>query len=212
MTEPETSMTARQRQGVLSRERILTAAEDLVARQGFAATSISQIAAASGLPASSLYWHFESKETLLGAVVDRGAQSWLREQPRWAAFDGDLAAFLDAVAKGADERPVFLRLLMLLALEREAAPPGRTRSAAITVWEGVLASLREILRDAFDLGAGAVADRRAERLARFMLATIDGAVVDAHIDPDGTDFLHLAADLHTALVAIAVSMGSEVRS
>jgi AcrR family transcriptional regulator len=210
MREPAT-MTARQRQGVASRGRILDAAEELVAQQGFAATSVSQIAAASGLPASSLYWHFESKEALLGAVVNRGAHRWLREQPRWSAFDGDLGAFLDAVAKGADERPVFLRLLMLLALERQAASPGATREAAVTVWEGVLGSVREILRDAFELGAGAAADRRAERLARFMMATIDGAMIDAHIDPDGTDIAQLAVDLHTALVAIAVSMPTEVR-
>jgi AcrR family transcriptional regulator len=211
VTSEGATLTARQRQGVVSRGRILDAAEDLVAQQGFAATSVSQIAAASGLPASSLYWHFDSKEALLGAVVERGARRWALDQPRWSAFDGDLAGYLDAVGKGADERPVFLRLLMLLALERQAATPGATRTVAVTVWEGALSSLREILRHAFDLSKGRAGDRGAERLARFMLATMDGAVLDAHIDPEGTDIAQLVVDLHTALVAIAASMKGRVR-
>jgi hypothetical protein len=36
-----------------------------------------------------------------------------------------------------------------------------------------------------------------------MLATIDGAVIDAHIDRDGTDTPRLVVDLHRAVVALA---------
>ena len=204
MVDTDHELTARQRQGVESRGRILDAAEALVARQGFASTSISQIAKLSGLPTSSLYWHFDSREGLLSAVVERGAQRWLREHPRWPSFSGDLGAFLDAVAKGADERPVFLRLLMMSALERHGEP-GPTRQAAIDVWLRVLSGLRAVMADAFTLGDDAAGTAMADRLARFMLAAVDGAVVDAHIDPAGTDISGLLTDLHLALVAIATA-------
>src|SRR6266496_2327682 len=54
-----------------SQDRILDAAERLVAERGYTAASISLISKASGLPASSIYWHFGSKEGLLAAVVER---------------------------------------------------------------------------------------------------------------------------------------------
>ncbi|MBN1530801.1 MAG: TetR/AcrR family transcriptional regulator [Thermoleophilaceae bacterium] len=56
-----------------TRERILDAAVDLFGRQGFRATSVGEIEAAAGLVPrrGALYKHFESKEALLEAAVER---------------------------------------------------------------------------------------------------------------------------------------------
>jgi AcrR family transcriptional regulator len=56
-----------------TRERLVTAAMRLFSTKGFEATSVSQIEAAAGLSPGSgaLYRHFESKEALLGAGIDR---------------------------------------------------------------------------------------------------------------------------------------------
>src|SRR4051794_17938334 len=66
--------TAKQAQGARSREDILDAAERLMGTRGYAATRISTLAKASGLPASSIYWHFGSKSGVLGAVMERGSR------------------------------------------------------------------------------------------------------------------------------------------
>src|SRR5271165_791242 len=66
-------LTQRQKQGALSRDEILDAAEALMARQGYDGASISAICSECGLPASSIYWHFGSKEGVLAAVMERGA-------------------------------------------------------------------------------------------------------------------------------------------
>src|SRR5687768_185324 len=73
-------------QGARSREEILDAAERLMGAHGYAATSISALAKASGLPPSSIYWHFGSKSGLLGAVMERGA---------WRFFDAAIPSTME---------------------------------------------------------------------------------------------------------------------
>ncbi len=53
-----------------TRDRILTEAERLFARQGFAATRLASIASAAGLGNAGLLHHFPSKATLYRAVLD----------------------------------------------------------------------------------------------------------------------------------------------
>src|SRR5262245_43230067 len=55
-----------------TRERILDVAEALFAERGFAGTSVRDIAASAGLTAASLYNHFDGKEALYDAVLERG--------------------------------------------------------------------------------------------------------------------------------------------
>jgi len=55
-----------------TRERILDTAEALFAEKGLAATSVRDIATAAGLTPASLYNHFEGKEALYAAVLERG--------------------------------------------------------------------------------------------------------------------------------------------
>ena len=54
------------------RRRILDEAATLFLERGYAATSLRHIAAAVGMKAGSLYYHFTSKEALLEAILLRG--------------------------------------------------------------------------------------------------------------------------------------------
>ena len=65
--------TRREELGIQSRRKIVDAAAALMAERGFAGTSISAVSRRSGLPSGSIYWHFDSKEDLLAAVVEGGA-------------------------------------------------------------------------------------------------------------------------------------------
>lgn len=53
------------------REKVLTKAAELIARQGFDGTSMRDIAAAVGMLPGSLYYHFPSKEDLLIDIHER---------------------------------------------------------------------------------------------------------------------------------------------
>ncbi|QMU76255.1 TetR/AcrR family transcriptional regulator [Streptacidiphilus sp. PB12-B1b] len=61
---------ARPRNPLLSRERIVSAALDLVDAEGLAALSTRRLAAGLGVSGPSLYNHFATKDALLDAVVD----------------------------------------------------------------------------------------------------------------------------------------------
>ena len=60
---------ARPSEDASTRQRILDAALELFARQGFAATSVRELARAVGLRESSLYNHFAGKEAMLVAAL-----------------------------------------------------------------------------------------------------------------------------------------------
>jgi AcrR family transcriptional regulator len=55
-----------------TRERILVEAARLFRHQGYAATTLRQIADAAGIKAGSIYYHFGSKDEILGVVLDQG--------------------------------------------------------------------------------------------------------------------------------------------
>ena len=54
------------------RDQILAEAARLFRQQGYAATTLRQIADAAGIKAGSIYYHFGSKDEILGEVLDTG--------------------------------------------------------------------------------------------------------------------------------------------
>ena len=61
--------------------------------------------------------------------------------------------------------------------------------------------MRSILATHFAIGASRREVDLAERLARFTMAFVDGALIDSQIDPEGTRIPDLFADLAVALQA-----------
>ncbi|CAN7769597.1 TetR/AcrR family transcriptional regulator [Cupriavidus necator] len=58
-----------------TREKLLRLAARAFGTQGYAATTMRGIADQAGIEAASIYYHFSSKEELLEAVMEHGAQS-----------------------------------------------------------------------------------------------------------------------------------------
>lgn len=63
-----------------TRERILSAAADLLRRRGIAGTGVDQIMAAAGLTAGGFYSHFRSKDALVADAIDAAAE---KARERW---------------------------------------------------------------------------------------------------------------------------------
>ncbi len=57
-----------------TREQILAEAARLFRHQGYAATTLRQVADAAGIKAGSIYYHFDSKDQILGEVLDKGIE------------------------------------------------------------------------------------------------------------------------------------------
>jgi AcrR family transcriptional regulator len=187
-----------------SRRRILDAASELMAEAGYSGTSISMICRRSGLPPSSTYWHFGSKEGLLSAVVEDGARRWLEGLPRWGTIEGSpeerLRAMFSAIADStvADATPT--RLLLLLALERADTLDEDSRAVMRTVRQSAASGFRLVFREVFGTGTPE-AEVLCNELAVFALAVADGAAIACLLDPT-TDVHRIFDFLGTAYLKI----------
>ena len=94
-------MTADTLPDTTTRQRILNAAMELFAANGFSGTSVRQIARDVGLTQSSLYNHFASKDAIFEALIDHsgtGTASSRLQAPRYQALRADPAAFCETYA------------------------------------------------------------------------------------------------------------------
>ncbi|MDX1496560.1 MAG: TetR/AcrR family transcriptional regulator [Salinisphaeraceae bacterium] len=58
-----------------TRSRILEAAASLFRDRGYAAVNLREIAEKAGMKAGSLYYHFDSKETIVSEILDAGIEA-----------------------------------------------------------------------------------------------------------------------------------------
>lgn len=106
-----------------TKQKILDAAERLIAEQGYAATSLRQIIAEAGVNLASVHYHFGSKEELLDGVVMRKVgpvnERRLELLAQYEAEAGAAAvpvakildAFLSPMGAVAPSNPQFVRVM-----------------------------------------------------------------------------------------------------
>ena len=129
MVEAARGPSARERGRQVRLDRILDSASRLFAGQGFAKTSVDEIAAAAGVSKGLVYDHYDSKEELFSAVFWREMERWDAETVSNAVFDeNDVPRSLSNVLRASIHvvrRNPFLRRVLtqdmatLLPLERE---------------------------------------------------------------------------------------------
>lgn len=82
------------------RQRLVKAGRRLIHSKGFSATTLSDIAHASGVPLGNVYYYFRTKEELLDAVVQEQEGEFRTRVARFekaATPQARLLAFLDSV-------------------------------------------------------------------------------------------------------------------
>jgi AcrR family transcriptional regulator len=173
------------RRGMRSRELVLDAAERVMAEDGFEAATLARVVAESKIPMSSVYHYYGSKDGILLAVMERGAERFFADLPDPERRLGRPAAHLGRVVSTAvdalDLHPSFLRLLIVFAIQPPRSGDGEVGAVVRRVREHALARLRKQIAIAFDDDpSGPITDR----LARFALAVVDGAFVASQADPE----------------------------
>lgn len=195
----------RRADGELSRSRILDAASEIASERGYEGTSIALVSKKCGLPASSIYWHFTDKDDLIAAVIERSFATWV---VAWKLPDGDtleeqLVGFARQVATALKDAPDFLRLGLMLSLERRPVEP-RAREMFLRVRADAHERVVGVIRSfAPDLDAGA-----ADQLATYAIAGADGLFVANEIASDSIDLGSLF-EMHARSILNAVARLSE---
>lgn len=197
MIPTETRPTKKQQQGEQSREVILDATERLMSTRGYAATSISDIRKACGLPPSSIYWHFGSKEGVLAAVMERGADRFFAAIPTAEDVEAQLAVVSTLQA----QHPDFLRLFYMLSLERGNDPA--VAAVIRRVRDTAIGQFRDAISQLLPTGvAPSKADRVVADLTAVAVALSDGVYFAEHLEPDGTDVAKMYRRLFQAVTAL----------
>jgi AcrR family transcriptional regulator len=175
--------------GELSRERILDAATEIAAERGYEGTSIGAVSKKCGLPASSIYWHFKDKDDLIAAVIERSFGVWVEAAskiPQDASNEERLIGVGAQTAKALLDSPDFLRLGLMLALERRPQEP-RARTMFIQVrhqaYQQLTDNFREIMPE--------LTDADVRQLATYTMAGADGLFIAKEIGGDAIDLVSL---------------------
>ena len=197
----------RSKQGLESRLRIIEATFEIAHELGYQGTSIAKVSARSGLPASSVYWHFADKDELFAEVLQHSFDQWLETMPAWEpptigeGLREAVSLRIRSAVKSIASSPEFWRLGLMLALERQAIEP-EARRRFIEIRRSVLDSLAAFWDQALPAGHSERSPGMPALFARFTMATSDGIFISAQID-DEFDLLLLADLLIDSLEAAA---------
>jgi AcrR family transcriptional regulator len=157
-----------------------------MATKGYDATSVADLVQESGLSATSIYWHFGSKEGVLLALIER-QQERILAQTGPAHVEGAAPADrLHQALRGTGhlirKDPIF-RLTMMLQLEMTTGPPDR-QEALRRVFTVGRRTAKEMLRGVFAPRGEQRANQIAEQLGDITQALLLGALVTSLINPD----------------------------
>lgn len=196
----------RRADGELSRNRILDAATEIAAERGYEGTSIGAVSAKCGLPASSIYWHFKDKDDLIAAVIERSFANWLKvwQLPEDLLARDRLMEVAAGTAKAVLDSPDFLRLGLMLALERRPVEP-RARAMYIQVRDQAF----EALKTSMSGLVPNLTEEQVRQLATYAIAGADGLFIAKEIGGDSVDLLGLFAIHGQAIYDTALRMLEE---
>jgi AcrR family transcriptional regulator len=171
------------------REQILKAATAVFARKGFDGASMDDIVKASGLSKGGLYWHFDSKDDLIAAILAQ-------------FFDREMAGLQSLVALDlpASER---LRLLgQTIAADLAGVEELASLSLEFYALAARRAEMRHFLRDYFQqyrallaillqegMDAGEFVAMEADTAATTLIAQFEGIVLLWSVDPERVDLV-----------------------
>ncbi|MFE2426686.1 TetR/AcrR family transcriptional regulator [Streptomyces sp. NPDC059373] len=190
-------------QGDRSRDEILDAASRMMSIHGYDGTSIADIARESGLPNSSIYWHFKSKLGIVAAVMERGADRFFASVATPEPEPGDtpevyLRRALTATGATVVGHPEFLRLFILLLLSSDAP---ETTEIVERVRAHARSNIHDLITHAFTTIAPGRAGQVADDTVDFAIASFDGAFLALQATP-ATAHEHLMEQLAIALSSL----------
>ena len=185
------------------RREIDEVASELFHMNGYAATSVRDIARALDIQGASLYAHVASKEDVLFSIVDRAAGAFERaaDAAEAEAADGDpverLAALVeghvDIVTADPERASVFVTEWRHLSAERRAAISARR--------DAYEQRFREVIDEGSALGAFRASD--SALAATFILTALNG--IPTWYRPDGRLSADRIADHYVDLALRALS-------
>lgn len=174
--------------GEETRERILAAAEECFARQGYEATGVAEICQKAGVSKGAFFHHFPTKQEVFLELLERWLANLgetlaaLRAQspsvPEGLMEMAEMARQVFDMARG--KLPIFLEFL------NRAARDPRVWQASISPYRRYRAFFIGVIEDG--IAEGSLRRVDPETAANALLSLAIGLVLQATVDPDGADW------------------------
>src|SRR5262245_57837563 len=162
-----------------TREKILDAAREMFAEEGFEAVTMRAIAARMEYTPPAIYHHFENKHALVSELCQRDFTS-LASHFRGSATAGDpverIMAVGEAYLRFAEQYPAQYRVMFMTVLPHVEFPEQYVREARNNPERDAYAFLRDACRGAIEQGRLRPEIVDADQLAQVLWAGVHGLV------------------------------------
>jgi AcrR family transcriptional regulator len=170
--------------GLAVRDKAVTSACQRFALQGYGGCSVADLAAAAGITRNQLFHHFNSKENLSLACVERARQCWWDDVLTPAKIYPEpikrLVYILSKLAEcHSDPDWPYARLLLVLAVSQADPPPAVGQAVQATLVE-IFQELRTVLKE-LKRGSPLPGGFKARAVAAQLLASLLGAAALASL-------------------------------
>lgn len=187
----------------VSSQQIIDAAIRVLARQGYAKTSLLDIAKEAGMSKGALHYHYPTKEALIHAVLEtacnvvqaRTLQAWSPSDDPFQALRKSLRELWAARAERTDEALVVADLLALSLYDESLRPK------LAEFYELGAAQIRQYLEQHM-LSLGLEPRVPLEILPRIVIGLLDGLVMQAFVDSDALEPDQVVDAVQTIAISI----------
>ena len=195
--------------GERTRKKLVDATGDLLRRQGFHATGLSDIVAESGAPRGSLYFYFPGgKDELARAALDAAGAEWRARIGAAVAAAPDLDGAIAAIVKLLGDDLEASRFqngcpVAAVALENTSKLVQETVAEHYAEWERTIA---------LHLVSTGFAAAPAKQLAVVALSAIEGALLLCRVHKSRAPLTTVGAALRAMIAATAATGPKKGRS
>lgn len=183
-----------------TREKILETAVRLFSTQGYATTSLSQVAKEAAVSKALIFWHFDDKETLFRTVVQRALEPYfinVLDDLAGLSEPDQIARLVEEYFDFVSENQATVRFLLGLVVREEQGPDD-----VVTQMNELAGVYRKLLAEIIAAGqqAGVIrAEVDPATEAALLMSALHGIVLQ-HFLGDGPDARHLLAHLSRRLI------------
>ena len=197
---------------LVTRRRILDAAEVLFARHGAAQTSLHAIAQAAGVTRGAVYWHFKDKSEVLAAVMQRAAMPFEEAIALSPGLDGDPLPFVMSrvvAAMNSMVKRARTRRVLTISLHDDRGVGSKTLERQLSCRDEWLVEVEAALKAAERLNVISTSTT-TRSLALGLYALVDGLIRNWLLDTSAFDLVSVGCDAARACLH-GLSTGSKLR-
>lgn len=201
---PNVMATPRQSRSELSTTRLINAAAELIAENGYERTTLAAIGKRAGYSHGIVTRRFGSKEGLLVALIEKMAMGWTETylKPAIGSTTGREALHIRVNAFRSSWRKSARRMRALYTLMFEALGPiPHLKERMVELHRYSRESVIELIQLGIDDGT-VDSSVDPERVARLFLGALRGAAYQAMLDPEAVDIYDALDDLDLLVEAL----------